>query len=86
MILKLWHFIVAVANDSFEVSKNLIFSYIEGLISWNPFKWFTYYFLNIRCEEPLCITKDCDSEIMVTVLENELANRYAKKQLKKQQN
>ena len=33
MILKFWHFIVAVANDSLEVSKDLIFSNIGGLIS-----------------------------------------------------
>ena len=47
MILKFWHFVVVVANDSFEVNKNLIFSYIGGIISGNPFKWFTYNFLNI---------------------------------------
>ena len=33
MILKFWHFVIAVVNDSLEVSKNLIFSNIGGLIS-----------------------------------------------------
>ena len=28
MILKFWHFVVVVANDSLNVSENLIFSYI----------------------------------------------------------
>ena len=33
MILKFWHFVVVVVNDLLEVSKNLIFSNIGGLIS-----------------------------------------------------
>ena len=33
MILKFWHFVVVAVNDSLEVSKNLIFSNIGGLIS-----------------------------------------------------
>ena len=33
MILQFWYFVVAVVNDSLEVSKNLIFSNIGGVIS-----------------------------------------------------
>ena len=32
MILKFWHFVAVVVNDS-DVSKNLIFSNIGGLVS-----------------------------------------------------
>ena len=33
MISKFWHFVIVVVNDSLEVSKNLNFSNIGGLIS-----------------------------------------------------
>ena len=33
MILKFWHFVIAVVNDSLEVSKNLMSGNIGDLIS-----------------------------------------------------
>ena len=54
MILKFWHFVVVVVNDSLEVSKNLIFSNIGGLIS---------------CFEFMQATSCCDKSSQILNLE-----------------